>query len=174
MSSYRNAEASSSRLPLPSLPSPSTLSADDESGNCHISSRRSKRGHVSRRSMGHDEQDDRRSQQRLAACPPRPRRSARSLSSHTTPLQACATLLTLATFASSAHAASTPPTMEAAEVKMQPQILTRSANIVDMVICLFSVVGSLIIIIPYAASKHSRKLRHSLILGLATSDLILR
>lgn len=52
--------------------------------------------------------------------------------------------------------------------------LGRYANIVDLVICLASIIGSLIIIFPYVMSKNSRKLRHSLILGLAVSDLISR
>ncbi|UZJ54746.1 hypothetical protein CBS101457_004066 [Exobasidium rhododendri] len=47
-----------------------------------------------------------------------------------------------------------------------------SVDIVDLVICVVSVLGSLSIIIPYALQKGSRKLRHSLILGLATSDLV--
>lgn len=46
------------------------------------------------------------------------------------------------------------------------------ANIVDLAICLASVIGCLIIIIPYIINRHNRKLRHSLILGLATSDLV--
>lgn len=52
--------------------------------------------------------------------------------------------------------------------------LGKVADIVDLCICLASVIGSLIIIIPYIVSKNSRKLRHSLILGLATSDLVSR
>ncbi|CAO1626243.1 unnamed protein product [Parajaminaea phylloscopi] len=46
------------------------------------------------------------------------------------------------------------------------------ANIVDLSICLASLVGCLIIIIPYILNKRTRKLRHSLIVGLATSDLV--
>ena len=46
-----------------------------------------------------------------------------------------------------------------------------TGNIVDLVICIASVIGSLTIIIAYAVNKRQRKLRHALILGLATSDL---
>lgn len=49
--------------------------------------------------------------------------------------------------------------------------LGSNANVVDLSICLASLVGCLIIIIPYLLNKRSRKLRHSLIVGLATSDL---
>lgn len=49
-----------------------------------------------------------------------------------------------------------------------------SVDIVDLVICLVSVLGSLVIIVPYCRTRRSRKLRHSLILGLATSDLVSR
>lgn len=52
--------------------------------------------------------------------------------------------------------------------------VTRTANIVDLVICILSVVGALTIIFPFLFNKHSRKLRHALIVGLATSDLVAR
>lgn len=44
-------------------------------------------------------------------------------------------------------------------------------NNIDMAICCVSFVGALAIILPYIFNKKSRKLRHVLILGLATSDL---
>ncbi|PWN31435.1 family A G protein-coupled receptor-like protein [Meira miltonrushii] len=47
-----------------------------------------------------------------------------------------------------------------------------SQDIVDLCICIASIVGGLSIIIPYCINRRSRKLRHSLILGLATSDLV--
>lgn len=47
-----------------------------------------------------------------------------------------------------------------------------TGNKVDMIICCFSFVGCLAIIFPYVFNRRSRKLRHSLILGLATSDLV--
>ncbi|KDN52025.1 hypothetical protein K437DRAFT_261712 [Tilletiaria anomala UBC 951] len=50
--------------------------------------------------------------------------------------------------------------------------LGRSGVIVDLCICVASVLGSLSIILPYFIHKHNRKLRHALILGLATSDLV--
>ncbi|PWN30876.1 hypothetical protein BDZ90DRAFT_229866 [Jaminaea rosea] len=46
------------------------------------------------------------------------------------------------------------------------------ANIVDISIALASLLGCIIIIAPYLLKKQSRKLRHALIVGLATSDLI--
>lgn len=49
-----------------------------------------------------------------------------------------------------------------------------SVDTVDLVICILSVLGSLVIIVPYCYNRRSRKLRHSLILGLATSDLVSR
>ncbi|KAJ9479912.1 G_PROTEIN_RECEP_F1_2 domain-containing protein [Pseudozyma hubeiensis] len=45
-------------------------------------------------------------------------------------------------------------------------------NNIDMAICCVSFVGALAIILPYIFNKKSRKLRHVLILGLATSDLV--
>lgn len=54
-----------------------------------------------------------------------------------------------------------------------PQLAT-PANIVDLVICILSFLGALAIILPYVLNKRARKLRHSLILGLATSDLATR
>lgn len=48
--------------------------------------------------------------------------------------------------------------------------LGKHANIVDLAISLASLVGCLIIIVPYMLNKHPRKLRHSLIVGLAVSD----
>lgn len=48
------------------------------------------------------------------------------------------------------------------------------ADIVDLVICIASIVGALSIIIPYCINRRSRKMRHALILGLATSDLVSR
>lgn len=50
----------------------------------------------------------------------------------------------------------------------------RSADIIDLIICIFSIIGALSIIIPYCFNRRSRKLRHSLILGLATSDMVSR
>lgn len=50
----------------------------------------------------------------------------------------------------------------------------RSTDITDLVICLLSIVGAMVIIVPYVLNRKSRKLRHSLILGLATSDLVSR
>lgn len=50
----------------------------------------------------------------------------------------------------------------------------RSTDIIDLVICLLSIVGCMVIIVPHVLSKKTRKLRHSLILGLATSDLVSR
>lgn len=47
----------------------------------------------------------------------------------------------------------------------------KAQDIVDLILCCVSVLGALSIIVPYCITKHSRKLRHSLILGLATSDL---
>ncbi|EST09441.1 G protein-coupled receptor, rhodopsin-like protein [Kalmanozyma brasiliensis GHG001] len=47
-----------------------------------------------------------------------------------------------------------------------------TGNNVDMVICCLSLVGCIAIIVPYIINRRSRKLRHSLILGLATSDLV--
>ncbi|KAN0060733.1 hypothetical protein ACQY0O_007391 [Thecaphora frezii] len=47
-----------------------------------------------------------------------------------------------------------------------------AGNIVDLIICLLSLLGSIVIILPFLLSKSSRKLRHALIFGLATSDLI--
>lgn len=47
-----------------------------------------------------------------------------------------------------------------------------SQDIVDLCICIASIMGSLTIIIPYCINRRSRKLRHALILGLATSDLV--
>lgn len=44
-------------------------------------------------------------------------------------------------------------------------------NNIDMAICCLSFVGAIAIILPYALNRRSRKLRHALILGLATSDL---
>lgn len=44
--------------------------------------------------------------------------------------------------------------------------------IVDLVICLASILGALSIIVPYVVNKRQRKLRHALIVGLATSDLL--
>lgn len=77
---------------------------------------------------------------------------------------------TMALFARSTLAASTLDPYENGSGRE----LGNHANIVDLVICLASIIGSLIIIFPYVMSKHSRKLRHSLILGLAVSDLISR
>lgn len=47
-----------------------------------------------------------------------------------------------------------------------------TGNKVDMIICCLSFAGCLAIIFPYVFNRRSRKLRHSLILGLATSDLV--
>lgn len=47
-------------------------------------------------------------------------------------------------------------------------------DIVDLAICLASILGSMTIIVPYIVNRRSRKLRHALILGLATSDLVSR
>lgn len=47
-----------------------------------------------------------------------------------------------------------------------------SQDIVDLCICIASIIGALTIIIPYCINRRSRKLRHALILGLATSDLV--
>ncbi|EPQ30148.1 uncharacterized protein PFL1_02265 [Pseudozyma flocculosa PF-1] len=51
------------------------------------------------------------------------------------------------------------------------QGIGNAGNIVDLVICLLSFFGALVIILPFLLSKSSRKLRHALIVGLATSDL---
>ncbi|KAK0529812.1 hypothetical protein OC835_004225 [Tilletia horrida] len=48
----------------------------------------------------------------------------------------------------------------------------RTGNYVDLAICIASWLGSLTIILPYVLNRAHRKLRHALILGLATSDLI--
>ncbi|KAE8226787.1 hypothetical protein CF319_g672 [Tilletia indica] len=48
----------------------------------------------------------------------------------------------------------------------------RTGNYVDLAICIASFLGSLTIILPYVLNRAHRKLRHALILGLATSDLI--
>ncbi|CAD6896456.1 unnamed protein product [Tilletia laevis] len=48
----------------------------------------------------------------------------------------------------------------------------RTGNYVDLAICIASLLGSLTIILPYIFNRAHRKLRHALILGLATSDLI--
>lgn len=58
--------------------------------------------------------------------------------------------------------------------QLQRRSISDSLDAVDLAICLCSVVGALFIIIPYCINKEQRKLRHSLILGLATSDLISR
>ncbi|TKY84497.1 hypothetical protein EX895_006398 [Sporisorium graminicola] len=44
-------------------------------------------------------------------------------------------------------------------------------NNIDMAICCVSFIGAIAIILPYVLNRRSRKLRHALILGLATSDL---
>ncbi|CBQ73822.1 conserved hypothetical protein [Sporisorium reilianum SRZ2] len=44
-------------------------------------------------------------------------------------------------------------------------------NNIDMAICCASFIGAIAIILPYVLNRRSRKLRHALILGLATSDL---
>lgn len=53
----------------------------------------------------------------------------------------------------------------------QQESVGNTGNIVDMVICCLSLVGAIAIILPYVLNRTSRKLRHALILGLATSDL---
>ncbi|SPO32475.1 uncharacterized protein UTRI_04219 [Ustilago trichophora] len=53
----------------------------------------------------------------------------------------------------------------------QRESVGTTGNTVDMVICCLSFVGALAIILPYVLNRRSRKLRHALILGLATSDL---
>ncbi|KAJ1036742.1 hypothetical protein NDA10_008072 [Ustilago hordei] len=53
----------------------------------------------------------------------------------------------------------------------QQESVGHVGNIVDMVICCLSFVGAIAIILPYIFNRRSRKLRHALILGLATSDL---
>ncbi|SJX63663.1 uncharacterized protein SRS1_14413 [Sporisorium reilianum f. sp. reilianum] len=45
-------------------------------------------------------------------------------------------------------------------------------NNIDMAICCASFIGAIAIILPYVLNRRSRKLRHALILGLATSDLV--
>ncbi|PWN47388.1 hypothetical protein IE53DRAFT_371496 [Violaceomyces palustris] len=50
-------------------------------------------------------------------------------------------------------------------------IRKNTANKVDLAICILSLLGTLVIIVPYCLNKNGRKLRHALILGLATSDL---
>ena len=54
----------------------------------------------------------------------------------------------------------------------QQESVGSTGNTVDMVICCLSFVGALAIILPYVLNRRSRKLRHALILGLATSDLV--
>lgn len=53
----------------------------------------------------------------------------------------------------------------------QRESVGTTGNIVDMVICCLSFLGAIAIILPYVLNRRSRKLRHALILGLATSDL---
>lgn len=59
-----------------------------------------------------------------------------------------------------------------ATATFQHESVGHTGNIVDMVICCLSFVGALAIILPYILNRRSRKLRHALILGLATSDLV--
>ncbi|SNX85904.1 uncharacterized protein MEPE_04613 [Melanopsichium pennsylvanicum] len=54
----------------------------------------------------------------------------------------------------------------------QRESVGTTGNTVDMVICSLSFAGSIAIILPYVLNRRSRKLRHALILGLATSDLV--
>lgn len=69
-------------------------------------------------------------------------------------------------------ASSSPSSQKGVAGTGSEKALGSHANIVDMAISLASVLGCLIIIVPYVLRKHSRKLRHSLIVGLATSDLV--
>jgi hypothetical protein len=80
---------------------------------------------------------------------------------------------------SAAHSwLSSPITLAAVSTMKQSLFAKRryvdhtSADIIDLVICIASVIGALTIIIPYCFNRRSRKLRHSLILGLATSDMM--
>ncbi|PWY99030.1 hypothetical protein BCV70DRAFT_191945 [Testicularia cyperi] len=57
-------------------------------------------------------------------------------------------------------------------VTFQHESVGSTGNKVDMAICVVSLVGCIAIILPYVCNRRSRKLRHSLILGLATSDLV--
>ena len=66
-------------------------------------------------------------------------------------------------------AANDPTSNESAT--FQRESVGTVGNNIDMAICCLSFVGAIAIILPYVLNRRSRKLRHALIFGLATSDL---
>lgn len=63
---------------------------------------------------------------------------------------------------------------DTAAEQVQAGSVGRVGNIVDLTICILSIIGALTIIYPFIVNKRGRKLRHALIVGLATSDLVAR